>query len=212
MVCGTGRSWPPPGTAILSSGPASGRHDGVSCPPRDVSGSCRPQPPADGSLPDGTDVDAFRAEEPLHALYAAGERLDERRVVGERLVLEPQTEDREGRGRAVQSSVEAGDQPVAPQDRQRVVAELALHRRRVHLPDVVEVEQRLRPLAGADRVERGQEGRFLDGRRRSRAPGSGHATAGDGSGGGRGTPAGGGARTRRNRPGWCPTPPPARHK
>ena len=90
-------------------------------------------------------------------------------VVGrEACILEPEAEDREGGGRSLEPAVEPGDESVAPQDWERVVAELALRRRRVHLPDVVEVEQRRGSLAGADRVERREEGRLLD-RRWSRA-------------------------------------------
>ena len=64
--------------------------------------------------------------------------------------------------RAARRSERPVDRPTA---RSRVVAELALRGRRVDLPDVVEVEQRLRPLARADRIERCEEGRLIARRR-----------------------------------------------
>ncbi len=80
-------------------------------------------------------------------------------------------EDHQRAARPVQLRIEPPDQPVAPQDRHRVVPEGALRQGLVDLPDVVEAEQRLGPPAGADRVERGQEGRLIGRRRPDRRPG-----------------------------------------
>ena len=102
--------------------------------------------------------------------HPPAERLAEGRVAGQRGVLQPQAVDDERAGRAVELRVEPAHEPVAPQDRHRVVAEAALLDRLVDLPDVVEAEQRLRPAARADRVERRQEGGFVVGGRRRAVP------------------------------------------
>src|SRR6476619_5256025 len=124
--------------------------------------SRRPQSFAEQALWHARDVETLRTEEAAHPLDPASERLGEGRVGRECVILEPEAEDREGGGRSLEPSVEPRDEPVAPQDGECVVAELALRRRRVHLPDVVEVEQRRGSLAGTDRVERREEGRLLD--------------------------------------------------
>ena len=116
------------------------------------------------------DVEAPRLEQADEALHPGRQRLAERRVAGQRVVLEPQAVDDERAGRPVELRVEAADQPVAPQDRHRVVAERSLLDRLVDLPDVVEAEQRLRPTARADRIERREERRLLVGRRLERRP------------------------------------------
>src|SRR5207249_6359384 len=61
-------------------------------------------------------------------------------------------------GLAVERRLDAADQPVAAQDRQHVVAVLALRLRHVHLEAVEEVPERLRPATVLDEaVEGGEE-------------------------------------------------------
>src|SRR6476659_9797762 len=116
----------------------------------DVSGSCRGQPIAETSLRHRRHVEMFRAHEALHPFHPARESLRKGVVCGEYLVLEPQPEDRERRGRSLHAADEPCDQAVAPQDGKRVVAELALRGGRVDLPDVVEEAERRRASADAD--------------------------------------------------------------
>src|SRR4029079_10100372 len=112
-----------------------------------------------------------------HPLDATGERLREGGIRSERLLLEPQAEDRERRVRSLRAAADPCAQAVAPQDGKRVVAELALRGGRVDLPDVVEVEQRRRAVAGADGAERSEECRLVGSGGGARLPGPRHATA-----------------------------------
>src|SRR5437870_1007439 len=66
------------------------------------------------------------------------------------LILQPQAQDDECVGHPVEFAVEPRDEPVAPHNRQRVVAEPALVLRLVDLPDVVEAEQHFGSSARAD--------------------------------------------------------------
>ena len=84
-----------------------------------------------------------------------------RLVLAETLILQPQAQDDERVCRAVELAVETRHELIAPQDRHRVVAELAKVRRFVYLPNVVKAEQNFGPPAGAHLVKRREEEDFL---------------------------------------------------
>ena len=96
-------------------------------------------------------------------------RLRERLVRARR--VPPRAEHLELPRLAVEARLDAADEAVAGEDRQDVVAVLALRLRHVHLEAVVEVEERLGPVAVVDEAVEGREERDAVGnrvRRRSR--------------------------------------------
>ncbi len=68
------------------------------------------------------------------------QRLCEGFIPAESFVLQPESENDEHIRGPVEFTVEAGDEPVTPQDRQGVVAELSLALGLVDLPDVIETK------------------------------------------------------------------------
>ncbi len=71
-------------------------------------------------------IQFVRAQKRDEACKPAGECLRKRLVFAKDLILQPQAQDDKRIGRPVEFAVEARHEPVAPQYRQRVVAELAL--------------------------------------------------------------------------------------
>src|SRR5579871_5330251 len=116
-------------------------------------------------LLDGCRIHCARAEEADKAGKTSRQCLREKRIVAQRLLRQPETQNDEGVGCPIELAVEAAYQPVAPQDRKGVIAVLAKMLRFVDFPDVIEAEEDLRSAARAHIVERGQEGHlFLGGR------------------------------------------------
>src|SRR5215510_3165577 len=90
-------------------------------------------------------------------------RAEPRTEAGECLVrargISPGTDHLELARRPVEARLDTADDAVTGEDREDVVAELALRLRDVHLEPVVEAEQRLGPVAVVDEpVEGGEEG------------------------------------------------------
>src|SRR5260370_39225188 len=85
-------------------------------------------------------IQLARAEKPHEACQPASQCRRKGLIKAVSLILQPQAQDDERVGRPVEFAVEARDQPVAPQYRQRVVAEPTLVLRLVDLPDVVHAE------------------------------------------------------------------------
>ena len=108
-------------------------------------------------LANGRGIQLARAEKSHEARKPTRQGLRKGLIGAERLLLQPQAQDDERVGRTVEFAVEARDQLVAPQHRQRVVAEPALMLRLVDLPDVVEAKEVFGSAARADVLERGEE-------------------------------------------------------
>ena len=85
-------------------------------------------------------IQLARAEKRDESRKPARQCLRKCLILAEGLIFQPQAQDDERVGRPVEFAVEARDEPVAPQNRQRVVAELALVLRLVDLPHVVEAK------------------------------------------------------------------------
>src|SRR5688572_13816373 len=105
-------------------------------------------------------LDRLDVAEPAMRFERARERIDET-ILGQRVeaVLPPDRHDPERIRPPIDPWLDPANEPVAEPDRQHVVAPSTLRGRDVHLPDVVEPEQRAQHLAVPDeRIERRDEG------------------------------------------------------
>jgi hypothetical protein len=96
--------------------------------------------PAQQRLANGPRIQLARAEKSDEARKPSRQCLRKYLIFAWRLILQPQAQDGKRIGRPVEFAVESRDETVAPQNRQRVVTELAQVLRLVHLPHVVETE------------------------------------------------------------------------
>src|SRR5437879_13121313 len=102
-------------------------------------------------------IQLARAEKPHEARKSTSQCHCKRLIETLSFLLQPQTQDDERAGYPVEFTVETGDETVAPENRQRVVPKLALAKRLVDLPYVVEAEQQFGSPTGADMIERREE-------------------------------------------------------
>src|SRR5438045_8068302 len=86
-------------------------------------------------------IQLARAEKSHEAGKSPSQGLGKGLIGAERLILQPQAQDDECVSLAVEFAVEASDEAVAPQHRQRVVAEPPLELRLVDLPHVVQAKE-----------------------------------------------------------------------
>ena len=111
-----------------------------------------------------------RAEKSDKSRQSTSQCLRKCLIFAEGFILQPQAQDDERVGRPVEFAVEARDEPVAPQNRHRVVAELALRLGLVDLPHVVEAEQNFSSSTRTDLIERCEEDDLFSRGRPQRCP------------------------------------------
>src|SRR3990172_8643975 len=117
--------------------------------------------PAQQRFANGLCIQFSGTEKGDEARNPAGQSLRKILVFAEGFIFQPQAQDDEGVGRPVEFTVETPNEPVAPQNRQGVIAELALVLRFVYLPHIVEAKQHFGAPPGADGIERCKEDDLL---------------------------------------------------